>query len=64
MKTVSEDSRVKRLSLTRSGDALVCRSFAVQTRVIKAMTSVMSDAELEQTADLMGRVGEAVDRLG
>ena len=59
-----EDSRVKRLSLTRSGDALVCRSFAVQTRVIKAMTSVMSDAELEQTADLMGRVGEAVDRLG
>ena len=59
-----DDSRVKRLSLTRAGEALVRQSFAVQTRVIKAMAAVMSDTELEQTADLMGRVGEAIDRLG
>ena len=59
----SQDSRIKRLSLTRAGDALVKKSFAVQTRVIKAMTSVMTDEELEHTADIMGRVGAAVDQL-
>ena len=58
-----EDSRIKRLSLTRSGDALVQRSFAVQTRVISAMASVMSDDELEHTASVMTRVGEAIDQL-
>ena len=58
-----DDSRIKRLSLTRSGNALVERSFAVQTKVIKAMASVMSDEELEATADLMTRVGAAVDKL-
>ena len=59
----AEDSRIKRLSLTHSGNALVERSFAVQTRVIKAMVAVMSDEELEHTADIMGRVGAAVDQL-
>ena len=58
-----DDSRVKRLNLTRAGEALVQQSFAVQTRVIKAMAAVMSDDELEQTADLMGRVGDAIDQL-
>ena len=58
-----KDSRVKRLRLTRAGEALVQQSFAVQTRVIKAMAAVMSDDELERTADLMGRVGEAIDQL-
>jgi DNA-binding MarR family transcriptional regulator len=58
-----EDSRVNRLNLSRSGRALVEKSFAVQTRVIKAMTSVMSDEELEFTSDLMNRVGAAIDEL-
>lgn len=58
-----DDSRVKRLSLTRSGEALVERSFAVQTSVVEAMASVMSDDELQMTADIMGRVGAALDRL-
>ena len=57
------DSRIKRLSLTRAGDALVKRSFAVQTKVVNAMASVMTDNELEVTADIMRRVGEAVDEL-
>ncbi len=39
------------------------KSFAVQTRVIEAMASVMSDEELENTADLMNRVGRAIDHL-
>lgn len=58
-----EDSRVNRLELTRSGHALVERSFAVQTRVIKAMSSAMTDAELEMTGDIMTRVGAAIDEL-
>ena len=57
------DSRIKRLSLTRSGNALVEQSFAVQTRVVKAMTSVMTDDELRRTSDMMGRVGAAIDAL-
>jgi len=59
----SEDSRIKRLSLTRKGDVLVRKSFAVQTRVIQAMVAVMSDDELEQTAEIMGRVGDAIDQI-
>ena len=58
-----EDSRIKRLSLTRSGEALVKKSFSVQTDVIKAMASVMTDDELERTGDIMGRVGDAIDNL-
>ena len=58
-----EDSRIKRLSLTRAGGALVKQSFAVQTRVIRAMTAVMTDEELEHTTDIMRRVGAAVDEL-
>ena len=58
-----EDSRIKRLRLTPAGDALVCQSFAVQTRVIKAMVGVMSDAELDHMDDVMQRVDKAIDRL-
>lgn len=57
------DSRINRLNLTRSGHALVEKSFAVQSRVIKAMASVMTDEELERTADVMNRVGAAIDEL-
>lgn len=57
------DSRVNRLNLTRSGHSLVEKSFAVQTRVIKTMAAVMTDEELEHTADVMNRVGTAIDEL-
>ena len=62
-KTDAADSRIKRLSLTRSGISLVQKSFAVQTRVIKTMASVMTDDELERMAEMMKRVGNAVDDL-
>lgn len=62
-KTDNDDSRVNRLNLTRSGRSLVEKSFAVQTRVIEAMASVMSDKELRDTADMMNRVGQAIDDL-
>lgn len=62
-KADADDSRIKRLSLTRSGTTLVCKSFAIQTRVITAMAEVMTDDELEQTADMMKRVGAAIDNL-
>lgn len=58
-----EDSRVRRLSLTLDGQALVKRSFAVQSRVVRAMVSVMSDDELEQMDDVMNRVSASLDRL-
>ena len=57
------DSRVRRLSLTRSGDALVEKSYAVQTRVVRAMASVMTDDELECMDDVMRRVGVAIESL-
>lgn len=57
------DSRINRLALTRSGRALVKRSFAVQARVIEAMASVMTDRELAMTADVMTRVAKAIDEL-
>lgn len=62
-RTDNEDSRVNRLNLTRSGRALVEKSFAVQSRVIGAMASVMTDEELRNTADVMHRVGQAIDEL-
>jgi DNA-binding MarR family transcriptional regulator len=62
-KSDPDDSRIKRLSLTRAGDKLVQQSFALQNQVVKAMVSVMSDAELRQMADVMARVGGAVDTL-
>jgi len=61
--TDSDDSRIKRLSLTFSGEALVEKSFSVQASVIKAMASVVTDDELELTRDIMSRVGNAVDQL-
>lgn len=58
-----EDSRNNRLTLTAKGEALVQESFALQNRVVKAMVAVMSDAELEQMADVMRRVSGAIDAL-
>ena len=57
------DSRIKRLSLTRKGNELVQRSYARQTQVINGMVSVLTDDELELTADIMSRVGNAIDGL-
>lgn len=58
-----EDTRNKRVRLTRAGQVLVRKSFAVQNRVIKAMADVMSDTDLEHMQTVMRRVGVAVDEL-
>jgi DNA-binding MarR family transcriptional regulator len=58
-----QDSRIKRLTLTRAGESLVQRSFAAQARVIKAMAAVMTDDELANMRDLMNRVDDAIGRL-
>ncbi|MEM9056095.1 MAG: MarR family transcriptional regulator [Pseudomonadota bacterium] len=57
------DARIRRLSLTDAGQALVRRSFAVQARVVEAMVSVMSDDELERMATLMDRISASLDAL-
>ena len=57
------DSRHKRLSLTDAGQELVEKSFARQNRIIDTMTSVMSDEDLVNTADVNRRVGRALDQL-
>ena len=59
----SHDSRNKRLSLTKAGEQLLQRSFALQNTVVEAMMSVMSDAELDQLDALMGRVNDALESL-
>ena len=51
--TDSSDSRARRLDLTPRGKALVRESFAVQDQVVRAMTSVMTDNEIEMTAAIM-----------
>ena len=57
------DSRNNQLTLTAQGEELVQRSFALQNRVVKAMVSVMSDAELELMRDVMERVSQSLDQL-
>mgnify|MGYP001811609976 CR=1 FL=1 len=58
-----QDSRNNQLTLTKSGEALVEKSFALQNRVVNAMASVMSDADLEHMAAVMHRVSDAIDAL-
>lgn len=57
------DTRSKRLSLTRAGTALVTKSIALQNRIVEAMASVMTDAELAVISDVMRRVGKAIEAL-
>jgi DNA-binding MarR family transcriptional regulator len=57
------DTRNKCLTLTDAGERLVRQSYGRQKSVIDAMTSVMSDEELERTGEIMGRVGKALDAL-
>jgi DNA-binding MarR family transcriptional regulator len=57
------DTRNKCLSLTEAGRELVQKSFARQNRIIDAMASVMSDDDLDRTAEVMRRVGDTLDEL-
>ena len=57
------DARNKHLSLTARGRKLVQKSFDLQNRVVEAMTSVLSDKEIEQVRSMMRRVGASLDEL-
>ena len=57
------DTRNKCLSLTEAGERLVRQSFERQNRVIDAMVSEMSDAELQMISEVMSRAGASLDKL-
>lgn len=57
------DTRNKCLSLTEAGERLVRQSFERQNRVIDAMVSEMSDAELKMMSEVMSRAGASLDKL-
>ena len=57
------DTRNKCLSLTEAGERLVRQSFERQNRVIDAMVSEMSDAELKMISEVMSRAGASLDKL-
>lgn len=62
-RTDRDDSRNKRLSLTGKGAKLVQRSFELQNRVVEAMTSAFSDADLTNISAVMKRVSNALDQF-
>jgi len=57
------DARVRRLRLTRSGEAMARKTMAVQADVVQAMASRVSNAELLGIESAMQRVGEALEAL-
>jgi DNA-binding MarR family transcriptional regulator len=59
----ARDARVKRLALTREGQALASRSLKVQSEVIAAMVEGGSDAELDMVAQIMQRVSQRLEVL-
>lgn len=57
------DARVRRLRLTRSGEAMARKTMAVQAEVVQAMASRVSSAELLGIEAAMQRVGQALEAL-
>jgi DNA-binding MarR family transcriptional regulator len=57
------DARVRRLRLTRSGEAMARKTMAVQAEVVQAMASRVSSAELLGIESAMQRVGQALEAL-
>lgn len=57
------DARVRRLRLTRSGEAMAKKTMAVQAEVVQAMASRVSSAELLGIESAMQRVGQALEAL-
>jgi DNA-binding MarR family transcriptional regulator len=57
------DARVRRLRLTRNGEAMARKTMAVQAEVVQAMASRVSSAELQGIESAMQRVGQALEAL-
>ena len=59
----ANDARVKRLALTRDGQALAARSLKVQSEVVAAMVEGATEAELAAVAQIMQRVSQRLEAL-
>lgn len=57
------DARVRRLHLTRSGEAIARKTMAAQAEVVEAMAVQVSSAELLGIESAMRRVGQALEAL-
>ena len=57
------DARVRRLYLSAAGSALARRTMKVQAEVVSAMAAAVSDAEMDQVADVMNRVSVQLNAL-
>jgi DNA-binding MarR family transcriptional regulator len=57
------DARVRRLYLTRSGEAIARKTMAAQAEVVQAMAVQVSSAELLGIESAMQRVGQALEAL-
>ena len=57
------DARVRRLRLTRSGEAMARKTMAAQAEVVQAMAAQVSSAELLGIEAAMQRVGQALEAL-
>ena len=57
------EARVRRLRLTRSGEAMARKTMAVQAEEVQAMASRVSSAELLGIESAMQRVGQALEAL-
>ncbi|MBT8071726.1 MAG: MarR family transcriptional regulator [Gammaproteobacteria bacterium] len=62
-RTDPDDSRNKLISLTQSGRKLVQKSFTLQNRIVEVMAAELSEDDLENIADVMGKVDRALDQL-
>jgi len=58
-----DDARVRRLRLTRSGEAMARKTMAAQAEVVQAMAAQVSSAELLGIESAMQRVGQALEAL-
>jgi len=59
----TQDARMHQLYLTTEGEHKLQQSMSVQIEVIQAMTTVMSDEEIQTNLEVMNRVYGSLDEL-
>jgi DNA-binding MarR family transcriptional regulator len=55
------DKRVRRLWLTREGEALTRKAMAIHVARIEAMMTVLSDAECDAVGEMLRRVAKSLE---
>ncbi len=58
-----DDARNHQLHLTPIGEEKLKQSMAIQIEVVQAMTSVLSDAEIQLNHEVMNRVFDSLNQL-